>query len=595
MRKLLVLIVMFVTLRASIVYETDFENCTDSMPPGWIIYNLNGDAYALAAVNYSGGAHRGRSKSRYATQPDDNWIMSDTFRLIGNTLATVEFYVRVQRSSYPEKLRVYLVRGDRPSDTVILLWRNDSITNTSYQLKKIVFHSPGTSIYRLGFYANSNLVVRNVKVDDVSISAEDLASDDIAVTDVSPYLNGWISDTLADTLSQFTVTVRNLGTTFHSNVITYYRVDSAGVTITGPIQIGGDNFSGGDEHTYTFTWNPSIYHMAEYDIYIYHNVSDDNSSNDTFHMHFIVKGHQGKDVYGWVWRDSYSLLGSPSPVQWIELSNDNGAENLNLTDDGNAFRNLASSILFYGTEYYGINISSNGIISFDKQPTYSYSNDSIPSSNASAAIMPFWEDLDPSSGGDVYFKTIDDTLTVIEWFQVPIYNMDSTVTFEVQIESDLAQNGVFDNITFLYYNMQYDKDYMDATIGIQDSSAQNGSGKFLYYTYNEQPYIPNWKNTKGIFAIKFYSPEALQVRDIAYEYMGKSKLYFAMQNAIDIGLEFTPVDVQIYTITGRRVNLPFQYNGHSLKIDFNKVSKGIYFVDISAPGKREKFRVIRLK
>ncbi len=410
------------------------------------------------------------------------------------------------------------------------------------------------------------------------------AAADMAIDTVIPTLSGWVSDTLADTLSQFTVVVKNVGNRRARNVSTFYRVDSGGVTIVGPTKIHKDNFTAGQQRIYTFTWNPSIYHMAAYDLYVYDDYSGGNTSDDTVAMHFRIKGHQGKDAYGWVWRDSYSLLGAPGGTRWIELNGDPDAQDLYLGDDDTAHVALAHGIKFYGHNYDSIWVCSNGILSFNKQPGYWYDNDSIPSSSINDArlLMPFWDDLDPGSGGAVYYKTFSDTLTVIEWYQVLAYSLggtDSTFTFEVQIQSNLASTGVYDNITFVYNNMQYDSSSMDATIGIQDSGAVNG---YLYFTYNEQPYTPNWTNTKGVFAIKFYSPEALGINE------NQEVLPIKRHSIIAHGiysLYLSPnEDIYVRDITGRLVKVRKWRDGKRVYIDLSRLKRGIYYIEDAKKG-----------
>lgn len=596
-------IIMTSYLWSGVVYETDFEDCTDSIPPGWLLVDGNGDGYYFAARENSSYSNSGswfiRYASYYASLEGDDWAISPPFYLEGNKEDTLIFYVGVGSSSYAERLKVYLIKGNGPSDTVKLLWKDYNLTNTSYEQKTVIFRAPSSGLYRIGFYSNSLPGRMGVWVDDVSISAPDITGTNLAIDAVFPYYDNWTEDFLVSNTDTFTVVVKNNSGAGFVNTRTYYRVDSAGSNIVSQTQIGWDNISSGDTFVYTFTFSPSIYHMAEYDIYVYHDKGSDSNNtykeDDTFHIHLIVRGHQGKDAYGWIWRDSYSLLGAPGNVEWIELSTDPNATNLGLDDEGNTYQLLASSIKFYGNDYYGINIDPNGIISFDQEPTgYDYINDSIPSSNASAALMPFWEDLDPSAGGAVYYRTFGDTLTVVEWYNVPVYNYpDSTFTFQVQIQSNLAGSGVYDNITFLYYNMQYDEDIMDATIGIQDSSAQNGSNKFLYYTFNEQPYIPNWKFTKGIFAIKFYSPEALGICEIPNKKNRSNISYILGDNILLLPIGVKNNNVKVWDISGRLIEPVYRWKDNNLYIDFTNLNEGIYYIKI--PETDRLFKVVKVK
>lgn len=606
MKRVIITVLIMVSLAgATVVYQTDFEDCTDSIPPGWTLVDNNGDSHYFAAESNSSYAHSGnwyiRYKAQDADSTGDDWAISDSFYLQGNMEDTLVFYYRARSSSHRERLQVYLMRGITPYDTVMMLFQKNNITNTSYRGEEIIFRPPASGYYRIGFYSNSRPDPEGweIIVDDVSVLQADSSGsslgNNLAIDAVYPFLTGWRLDRVVDTVDTFTIVVKNYGIHRFGPVSIKYKIDSAGVNIVPETQIAVDTIDGGETKVYTFSFSPLVNHMVEYDIYVFHDKYNDSQNqyrkDDTFHMHFIVEGHQGKDAYGWVFRDSRSILGNPG-VSWIELRGDPLAMDLSLSDDGDSTVNLAAPIRYYGSVYEKVKVNANGIMIFSGGPSYSYNNDSIPSSTAGISIMPFWDDLDPSSGGAVYYRTIDDTLTVVEWYQVPRFGVTSnTFTFEVQIQSNQESNGIYDNITFLYYNMEYDEDNMDATIGIQGPS---GTG-YVYYTYNEQPYVPNWKNSKGIFVIKFYAPEALGINaKIAYDFLGKARTIFALHNMVKVA-EYNPDKVFVFNISGQRVPVRKMFKNGKFFIDFSGLKNGIYYIMLHNNEGKERLKVLNLK
>ena len=93
---------------------------------------------------------------------------------------------------------------------------------------------------------------------------------------------------------------------------------------------------------------------------------------------------------------------------------------------------------FYGTLYSDIYIGSNGLIKFGEGST-DFSNSCIPSTETAAQnmIAPLWDDFNPSSGGDVYYKFISvlgsspSRKFVVTWLNVPHYPAEGNNTFQV--------------------------------------------------------------------------------------------------------------------------------------------------------------------
>jgi len=168
---------------------------------------------------------------------------------------------------------------------------------------------------------------------------------------------------------------------------------------------------------------------------------------------------------------------------------------------------LGFSMPFYDKSVDSISICSNGTVVFTNRYRYlGLVNTSLPSNSYGefGFIAVYWDDLDPSAAGNVYFQsfaTCPDGYTgacaVVQWNGVPRYGGSIPMTFEVI----LYDNG---DMKIQYNSTMH---YVDATVGIQDSTAAAGSNPtwYLQYVYNGSPstHIP----TNGT-AILFKYPRA---------------------------------------------------------------------------------------
>ncbi len=180
------------------------------------------------------------------------------------------------------------------------------------------------------------------------------------------------------------------------------------------------------------------------------------------------KGAGGPDGFGYRWQDSQEP-GGPT-FDWVEISDIGTA--LNLGDDDDAVVDLPWAFPFYGTPRTTVRVSSNGYLTFGTDGT-DYTNDPIPNADPpNAFIAPFWDDLNPSTSGEVY--TYYDTETdrfIVEWYQVPHYGASSPYTFEVILYPD-------GRILFQYLDLQ--GDLTSATVGIENDEGSDG----LLVVYN---------------------------------------------------------------------------------------------------------------
>ncbi len=153
-------------------------------------------------------------------------------------------------------------------------------------------------------------------------------------------------------------------------------------------------------------------------------------------------------------------------------------------DDGTQSVSVGFDFSFYGNTYSTVNICTNGFINFGSSST-SWSNVDLPNSNSpNNTIAPFWDDLKPSAGGDMYYSTIGiapNRTFIVEWRNVPHYGSAYTSTTDYSFEVHLQETT--NSIRFVYGDMvgAFNKG-SSATIGIE-----NGSGTAcVKYSYNKE-------------------------------------------------------------------------------------------------------------
>jgi subtilisin family serine protease len=145
------------------------------------------------------------------------------------------------------------------------------------------------------------------------------------------------------------------------------------------------------------------------------------------------------------------------PLSWVDVTPGTrltGASG----DDSFSTLGIGFPVSYFGQTYSTAYVSSNGFLALGSNSgAAEFENWPIPAPFAPNGIVaPFWDDLDPSSGGAVYAAVTgaapNRTLHV-EWFQVPHFNFgpSGTVTFELS----LSENG---DVRFQYL----DTDFADA-------------------------------------------------------------------------------------------------------------------------------------
>ncbi|MCK4978760.1 MAG: hypothetical protein KAS62_00110, partial [Candidatus Delongbacteria bacterium] len=187
-------------------------------------------------------------------------------------------------------------------------------------------------------------------------------------------------------------------------------------------------------------------------------------------------GSGGPDAYGYIWLDSDEPNGPE--YSWRDISTIGTEVTFTHNDIGTDLMPIGFDFIFYGDFYSEFRINPNGWVGFGDD-NEEYNNLSLPHPDSPRpAVIPFWDDLDPLQGGNVYYYSTSDSLIV--WFDDVIHyvgNDNGTYDFEMIIYPD-------GKILFQYRTVSGDID--TTTIGIQNELGDIG----LEVVYNST-YVQN--------------------------------------------------------------------------------------------------------
>lgn len=120
-----------------------------------------------------------------------------------------------------------------------------------------------------------------------------------------------------------------------------------------------------------------------------------------------------------------TVLPTPPAGGTALVLSDDGSLPVDLPDDEQAW--------LHGLSYETVFVSANGYLTFDG-PDDNY-DETLPGHFAQARVAALFDDLDPSSGGEVSWKALADRLAVT-WADVPEFNTANGNTFQVELFFD---------------------------------------------------------------------------------------------------------------------------------------------------------------
>ncbi len=185
----------------------------------------------------------------------------------------------------------------------------------------------------------------------------------------------------------------------------------------------------------------------------------------------VARDQGGPDGFGNFWIDS-DETGGPT-YDWFEINSIGTSPGDG--DDGNYGPfSLGFNFEFYGTTYNAVNICTNGFISFTSTSS-EYTNQGIPNSaDPNCLIAPFWDDLNPSSAGTIYYYAdAANQRFVVEWDAVVHYGSSDPETFQVILNAD-------GTIVYQYATVTTTN---GCTVGIENQSGSDGLQMVFNSTY----------------------------------------------------------------------------------------------------------------
>ena len=165
---------------------------------------------------------------------------------------------------------------------------------------------------------------------------------------------------------------------------------------------------------------------------------------------------------------------------------------VSLGDDANVQVSIGFYFFYNNHNYDLLNIGSNGYLAFGNYSATNYNNDlSSTSSGNVEVVAPFWDDLNPTSGGHIYYQTTGSSPNrkfIVEYNNIPTYSGSANVYVQVVLYEHS------NNIEFCYGSSTGSS--TSASIGINESPG--GSSHFISITPGNPPTTSTTTSNNGI-------------------------------------------------------------------------------------------------
>jgi len=204
--------------------------------------------------------------------------------------------------------------------------------------------------------------------------------------------------------------VKNIGVSPAHDVKGILRTNDTLVYITDSVVSFGDLYpqdSSDGLNPFVFTIAP--YCPGGHDVYFSILISD--TAGGEWNSNFVVNiqkldNSTGPDVYGYYMYDNTDSLSGNAPVfEWIEIASPTNLVS-EITDEysDTVTYTLPFGFKFYGMDYPSIGICTNGFLEMGRSSSIRAENQPIPAAGEPYRFLaPFWDDLDPSQQGDIYY------------------------------------------------------------------------------------------------------------------------------------------------------------------------------------------------
>jgi PKD repeat protein len=172
------------------------------------------------------------------------------------------------------------------------------------------------------------------------------------------------------------------------------------------------------------------------------------------------------------------------PFSWVDPT---GGTAIALTDDGvSPPISLPFEFDFYNQHFDELYVGANGLMGFDEEIS-AFQNGALPSEiDPNTAIYAYWDDLDPSGGGTVSYKTVGTTPNrrfVVTWQDIPHF---ASAGAELTFQAMLLESS--DEIVMQYQGVAEEKPDIgagrSATVGVEN---EDGTVARMYSVNGSAP------------------------------------------------------------------------------------------------------------
>ncbi len=221
-----------------------------------------------------------------------------------------------------------------------------------------------------------------------------------------------------------------------------------------------------------------VYLGPENEKYLAHSHKGEHNPHPGWHIDELDEAG-GPDAGGYVYRDSNEEDG---PVYaWVDISATGTAITDMDDDDYSDPIELPWTFSFYGNDYTEVYICSNGFLRFGLG-SEEYDNTALPDYEAPNNLLAFfWNDLDPSSGGTIYYGVDNQNRWICQFDQIREFDDSGAITAEVILDESGA-------ILFQYEALENGIDIGGETIGIENEFGAIGLTVSLDDSPESYPY-----------------------------------------------------------------------------------------------------------
>jgi serine protease len=143
------------------------------------------------------------------------------------------------------------------------------------------------------------------------------------------------------------------------------------------------------------------------------------------------------------------------PLAWVDVTPGTRLTSASNGDDAVSTLAIGFPVTYFGQTYTTAFVSSNGFLTLGSSSGATTPlNGALPTTAApNGMVAPFWDDLNPAAGGDVYAGitgSAPNRTLHVEWFNVPHFTFGSSGT--VTVELSLKENG---DVRFQYLDTDF--------------------------------------------------------------------------------------------------------------------------------------------